>query len=614
MIEILSPDLGRKSGMPEWVHWCFETPRAGIIEFLKNLCEISGAQYAHIRLLSRGKKFYTMVESIGPYKGIGKHRRFHLLDERKPKELAYDIVDYRVALDCKQLEEKHSRDSNAHAFLRSLLFGLWIPLEFHQIELGYVTLSWSAGKPDSRTVSTVRGYMQSIIEFLPLLFNAGRSVIADEYLNKLWASSGIILSSASEPLCYDSIATACGRLWGEQSTTYIAKVNSATQSVEIVTVKGFREKEAGGLRSQTDFPLSTGLMGYTVTVGKTVISDHLATDSRFTYHSLLSSGDCLGSAISTLLVRQPTEPPIAVISVEHELENYFDTDDMRYIGGVARIGHDAICAHRGASDRLRREIDTLFTQMSHDIAEPMQALVSDADVLKYQASLLEGKIEAGLFEEMLSRAATILDNGLSIHKLARKNLDEGIDGASTRVIEGRINLFRLLNSLVDTWDERAANQGVEIKPLFDSLRGIHVRCDETELKLVLGDLIANAIKYSFFGRRHPQGSTTKYERYVSIVGRLKVGQAIIEFQNYGVGILPSEFQSVKEKFYRGELAKREGRAGTGRGLWRADTFFKSIGGGIEIWSEDKRSDASQDSGPFLTTIQAIMPYDHSDEV
>jgi signal transduction histidine kinase len=268
--------------------------------------------------------------------------------------------------------------------------------------------------------------------------------------------------------------------------------------------------------------------------------------------------------------------------------------------------------------QFSREVETIFTQIAHDLAEPLQALIADIDVLKYQANILNASMTPKELSinilDISNRASHILLTGLDLSSLVRRQLDAGIDGATTRVVKGRVNLYRLLNSLVELWDERAASKGVEIKTLFSELRGVGIRCDETELKSALGHLLGNAIKYSFSGHRQSRGSLAKFDRYVNIFGKLSMGMVSIEFQNYGVGILKNELIAVKEKFYRGELAVKEGRAGSGRGLWSANQFFEFIGGTIEINSEYKGSNPLSREGPYSTTVKVIIPYINSEEV
>jgi len=78
----------------EWARECVTYPNLGVKHFLNELCNLSGAPYAHIRVLSRFGKFYTMAESIGPYKSIGWRRRFHLIDKKQEDNLNYRTFAY----------------------------------------------------------------------------------------------------------------------------------------------------------------------------------------------------------------------------------------------------------------------------------------------------------------------------------------------------------------------------------------------------------------------------------------------------------------------------------------------------------------------------------------
>ena len=75
--------------VPQWAEMCLASPQDGVIRFLEALGAITGAQYSHIRVLSRLRRHYQMVESIGPYKTIGWQRRFRLLDGKDPTAHAY---------------------------------------------------------------------------------------------------------------------------------------------------------------------------------------------------------------------------------------------------------------------------------------------------------------------------------------------------------------------------------------------------------------------------------------------------------------------------------------------------------------------------------------------
>lgn len=598
--------------LPSWTQECVLWPRDGVQAYLEDLCNRSGAKYAHIRAISRLGKFYRMAHSIGPYSAIGWPRRFRLLDSRDRAAIAFSLTDYRDSVDCRRLAEKFSGNSEYRAYLESLRFGCLIPLIYAGIDLGYLTLSWTDGSPDPAILKNLQSYMQSIEATVPLLYSACRSIITDNNFAEFWRVTGTILSSPSEDLCYENIALACLKLWGRDSTTYIGKIDPNTSGPAIVAVAGRYAAEANQARMQEKLivPHKEGLFGFALDQDKAVVSGSLENDPRFKYHSLRENGQYLGSGIAMKL-SGPDGHPIAVMSVEHPLENYFDSDDLRYLTGVAMLGYDALTVHKESDAAVTADINTLFTQILHDVTEPLQAIIADADVLRYESSIVPAEADPELASrlKMLStRAANIVEVSVSLNKHVRKQVDAGIEGAATRVTMGRVNLFRLLNSLVDTWGDRAAVQGIEIRSHFRRLHGIEVQCDETELSSALGHLIGNAIKYSFYGRRpSPQSGGSKYGRYVSIIGKIMVGNVHLEIQNYGIGILASEIPKVKQPLFRGQLAKNEGRAGTGRGLSSADAFFTSMGGRVDVSSTYKGTPGTQD-GPYSTTVTAVMPY------
>jgi len=393
-----------------------------------------------------------------------------------------------------------------------------------------------------------------------------------------------------------------------------SKINNSNQ-IDVVSVLGRRQDEAKKNVFRQNIALGKGIFSYALRSNQPVISFSISNDNRFEYHSMRSDGKGFGSAIAARLCEEPNGEPIAVISIEHEFENYFDYDDIRYLTGIARIGYENIIAHRNASERIARDFDILFTQVSHDVVEPLQALVADAEVLRHETnaalSYMYKSIDLEKFlHNTLARATNFLETSLQLNTIMWGHLDNGMDGAATRITDGRVRLFSLLNALVDTWKQRAESQGIEIKSFFDALRGIEISCDEAKLKLSLSHLIGNAIKYSFWGRRKEQDGHSKFGRYISIIGRVRMGMAIVEFQNYGIGILSSETSAVKDKFYRGELAIKEGKAGTGRGLWSANNFFESIGGYLILNSEPKSSDSD---GPYSTSVYVHMPYINPEE-
>jgi signal transduction histidine kinase len=600
---------------PKWAEPCISSPQTGIKSFLLTLCNVANAPYAHVRVKSRSGKFYKLSESIGPYKKIGWPRRFHLLDEKDGKNIYYKLVDYKSAKDYESLKGKFPPDTEEYQYLDSLVCGCWLPITINDIDLGYVTLSWDKEQKDKSNIINAKKYIKTYSSYLPLVYQACRSIIADEHLSNLWPDIAEIQSSINEHELYSRIADACINLWGNGATVYIGEVSTNNNYIEVVKVAGYRANEANKNAPKRKIPLNKGIFGYLLKNSEPLLSYSLANDKRFKYHSMREDGRCQGSAIAIPISDSTHSSAIALLSVEHELINYFDYDDIRYITGIARIGYQTITEHEKVSEKTSRDFDALFTGVAHDVIEPLQAIVADAEVLRYEVSNALGHLYKAvdvekILSSTLARSTNFLEEALNLHKLMKRHLDAGTGEESTKVTNGIIRIYPFLNALTDQWQPRAESHGIQIRALYDSLKDIKICCDESELKSALGHLLGNAVKYSFWGKIQKQGEQSKYGRHIKIKGRVKMDMAIIEFENFGIGILNEEINSIREKYHRGKLAMKEGRAGTGRGLWTVDQFLASINGYMTIVSNPATEDLN---GPYSNSFFIHLPIQKTQE-
>lgn len=134
-----------------------------------------------------------------------------------------------------------------------------------------------------------------------------------------------------------------------------------------------------------------------------------------------------------------------------------------------------------------------------------------------------------------------------------------------------------------------------------------VRVNEREIVRALGNLLHNAIKYSW--RR----DKTK-PSWVSIRTFIRDHKVHIEFENWGVGMSHEEMEQglVFQLGYRGQLSTERGRLGTGIGLTDARRVARSHGGDVVIDSRPTKIFSEQDpeyfNQPFLTKATLHLPY------
>ncbi|MCU0494670.1 MAG: ATP-binding protein [Chloroflexaceae bacterium] len=100
-----------------------------------------------------------------------------------------------------------------------------------------------------------------------------------------------------------------------------------------------------------------------------------------------------------------------------------------------------------------------------------------------------------------------------------------------------------------------------------------VHADYERIRMVLTNLVSNAVKYS------PDGGT------IRIGGWAEDGRAIIHVADQGIGIPPEEQQRIFERFYRVDNRLRRETQGSGLGLFLTRSIIEAHGG--RIWVESQ---------------------------
>ena len=120
------------------------------------------------------------------------------------------------------------------------------------------------------------------------------------------------------------------------------------------------------------------------------------------------------------------------------------------------------------------------------------------------------------------------------------------------------------------------------KNLQISLEGCREEClifgDTEKLKLVLENLMSNAVKYT------PSGG--KIEIRLAKDG----GRAVFSVKDNGVGIPESQQKRVFEKFFRGDNVVKHQTEGTGLGLYIAKNIIEQSGG--KIWFKSREDEGT----------------------
>lgn len=117
----------------------------------------------------------------------------------------------------------------------------------------------------------------------------------------------------------------------------------------------------------------------------------------------------------------------------------------------------------------------------------------------------------------------------------------------------------------------------QLELIFEKSKEIPpIKLDESKIKLVIFNLIDNAIKYSY-NQNKILISLNKEDNFIKV-----------SVKDFGIGISKNEQRYIFEKFFRGSNASKIASSGTGLGLYIVRTIIEQHGGEVGLISEENK--------------------------
>lgn len=213
---------------------------------------------------------------------------------------------------------------------------------------------------------------------------------------------------------------------------------------------------------------------------------------------------------------------------------------------------------------LAQERNRFLRHMSHELKTPLASIREGTELL------MDGAV--GELDSAQREVTTILrDNGIKLQQLIENLLSFSAWQARHSGLE--ITAFRLrplIKSALETHQLALLAQRVHLDL---KVQDIELRADRAKLKLILDNLLSNALKYS------PRGGT------IYIHARAEKDVLVLDVADTGPGIGKDERGAIFEAFYSGRAPIAGHLKGTGIGLSVVSEFVQAHGGSIEIVDE-----------------------------
>ncbi len=196
--------------------------------------------------------------------------------------------------------------------------------------------------------------------------------------------------------------------------------------------------------------------------------------------------------------------------------------------------------------KMIRDKDQLLLDVSHEIRTPLTRM-------KLALEMLADSSQRKSLEADVAEMQTMITEILESHRLDSQHGKNGKEP---------LDLKKLVSERVADYDR--------VK-LHDSPDNLIVKADGERIRILVGNLLENALKYS--------------EKPVDVHLTEKEGQASLKVTDYGVGIEEKELPRLFEPFYRTDRARSRETGGYGLGLSLCKKIVEYHEGHISVSSE-----------------------------
>ena len=210
---------------------------------------------------------------------------------------------------------------------------------------------------------------------------------------------------------------------------------------------------------------------------------------------------------------------------------------------------------------LAQERNRFLRHMSHELKTPLANIREGTELL---VDGVVGELNSGQREV----SEILRDNSIKLQQLIENLLSFSAWQARHTSLElSQFRLRPLVKSALETHQLTLLAQRIHLELRVDD---IELHADRAKLKLILDNLLSNALKYS------PRGGTI----FIRAISKLE--QLILDVADTGPGISKTERTAVFEAFYSGRAPVSGHLKGTGIGLSVVLEFVQAHGGTIEI--------------------------------
>lgn len=277
----------------------------------------------------------------------------------------------------------------------------------------------------------------------------------------------------------------------------------------------------------------------------------------------LPSGERRWITINTVPLRHPETQ-----AVEYAVVTMKDVTEQRAAEMQVTEQNKQLADALSEAEKASRAKSDFMGVMSHELRTPMNAILSCAMLLA-QSRL----------DPVQTRTLGVLDDaGRQMLAVLNDLLDfSSLNAGKVRINREAVSLSRLIQDAAVIWASGVREKGLTLSVMIDPKLAAPRNADSARLLQIIGNLMANAIKFT------SKGSITL--QAWPETGRGGVEYAVIDIEDTGPGVPAEAVERIFSAFEQADTSTKRRHGGLGLGLHVARRLALAMGGDIELKTE-----------------------------
>lgn len=219
-------------------------------------------------------------------------------------------------------------------------------------------------------------------------------------------------------------------------------------------------------------------------------------------------------------------------------------------------------------DWLRRQLIELEEQKTKFLRHVSHELKTPLTTIREGSELLADQIVGSLNSQQQEVAKILRQNSVQLQRLIEDLLNFNVAQLRNAVLDiAPIRLDDVIKDVVNTHKLAVLSRNLK---LFETMARLILQGDAEKLRVVIDNLVSNAVKYS------PHGGTLRMSLH------REGSTAVFDIIDNGPGVDPRDREKIFDPFFQGRITHEGHVKGTGLGLSIAREYVIAHGGKLEL--------------------------------